>query len=421
MISLHTLVFATDDSASAKRARPVAERLAAQTGADLHILRVEIVPVLSHVEFRASPTLDTIGLSATDIAAGIAADLHLPTPPDAPGGRTVEAVRRWPHVGEAILHYAADVGAGLVVMGTHGYGGVNRLVMGSTAEYVLRRSLCAVLTVGAEADVDARGPVLCPLDFSARSAEALAVAADLASARGVALHVLHAVEPVVVPSPYGGLVFPPDDAERVERAREEIGRIVAGAGLPPVATTVSVHVGYPEHEILAAAAGAGLVVQASHGRKGAARLFLGSVAEAVVREAPCAVLTVKASGVALHRPDADALDRAAPVPRALWADTLDNFSKQVRDSEAAQGRWTVGVDVVSPELEPGVVMAHQPFVGASYDAHADRIDVLTEGGSHRIEHPLAVRALDTDGGARLDVVRRDGARERITVRPARGA
>ncbi len=407
MIALQTLLFATDGSASAEHARPVAERLAAETGADLHVLRVEIVPVLAHVEFRAVPTFDTVGLTEADVAA----DLHLPAPPEAPAGRTVEAARRWPHVGEAILHYAADVGAGLIVMGTHGHSGFNRLVMGSTAEYVLRRSLCAVLTVGAEADADARGFVLCPLDFSARSEEALAVAADLAAARGVALHLLHAVEPVVMPSPYGLLVLPPDDSARVERAREEVGRVVADAILPPVATTVDVHVGYAEHEILAAAVGAGLVVQSSHGRRGAARVFLGSVAEAVVREAPCPVLTLKASGVALHRPDADALDRAAPLLRAGWADALDGLSKRVRD-----GRWTVGVEVVSPELEPGVLLAHQPFVGASYDARADRIDVLTEGGAHRIERPLALRMVDEDGTTRLDVVRGDGARERITVR-----
>ena len=417
MISLHTVLFATDGSASAERARPVAERLAAETSADLHVLRVEIVPRLSRVEFHVVPTLDTVRLTEADVAA----DLRLPTPAERPRTRTVEAVRQWSHAGEAVLHYAAEVGAGLVVMGTNGRSGLNRLVLGSTAEYVLRRSLCAVLTVGSEADVDARGPVLCPLDFSARSEEAVAVAADIASVRGVSLHILHAVEPVV-PSPHGGLVFPPDDVERVERAREEIKRIVAGTALPPVATTVDVHRGYPEYAIFTAALSAGLVVQASHGRRGAARLFLGSVAEAVVREAPCPVLTVKASGVALHRPDADALDRAAPLPRALWAGTLDSLSKKVRDAPPADhGRWTVGVDVVSPDLKPGVLMAHQPFVGASYDAHADRIDVLTEGGSHRIEHPLAVRALDDDGGARLDVVRRDGARERITVRPASAA
>ena len=407
MIALKTLLFATDGSPSAERARPVAERLAAETGADLHVLRVEIVPILAHIEFRASPTFDTVGLTEADVAD----DLRLPAYPEILGGRTVEAVRRWPHVGEAILHYAADVGAGLIVMGTHGHSGFNRLMTGSTAEYVLRRSLCAVLTVGAEADADARGPVLCPLDFSARSEEALVVAADLALARGVTLHVLHAVEPVVMPEPYGLLVLPPEDTERVERAREEVRRTVANAVLTPVATTVDVHVGYAEHAILAAAVGAGLVVQASHGRKGVARVFLGSVAEVVIREAPCPVLTLKASGVALHRPDADALDRTAPLSRALWAGTLDDLSKKVR-----AGHWTVGVDVVSPELERAVLMAHQPFVGASYDARADRIDVLTEGGSHRIEHPLAMRALDDDGGGRIDVVRSDGARERITVR-----
>ncbi len=407
MIALETLLFATDGSPRAERARPVAERLAAEAGADLHVLRVEIVPTRASLAFRAEPTFETVMLTTADVAA----DLHLPAPPAPPAGRTVEAVRHWHHAGEAILHYAADVGAGLVVMGTHGRSGFNRLVMGSTAEYVLRRSLCAVLTVGTEADPDACGPILCPIDFSARSEDALVVAAEMAHARGAALHLLHVVEPVVMPGPYGLLVSPPDDAERVERAREEVGKVVTNAMLPSAMTTVDVHVGYAEQGVLAAAAGASLVVQSSHGRTGIARVFLGSVAEAVAREAPCPVLTLKASGVALHRPDEDALDRALPIPRARWADRLDALSKATRD-----GHWTVGVDIISPELDPGMLMADQPFVGASYDAHADRIDVMTEGGSHRIEQPLALRALDEDGEPRLDIVRRDGARERITVR-----
>ncbi len=407
MITLETLLFATDGSASAERARPVAERLAAEAGADLHVLRVEIVPALARISFLGEPTFDTVALTAADVAS----DLHLPAPLETLTGRTVEVVRDGSHAGEAILHYAADVGAGLVVMGTHGRSGFNRLVMGSTAEYVLRRSLCAIVTVGSEADTDARGPVLCPLDFSARSEDALVAAAGMAHARGVALHLLHTVEPYVMPEPYGLLVSPPDDTERVKRSREEIERIIADTVLPPVAMTVDVRFGYPEHEILAAAAGASLVVQASHGRKGVARVFLGSVAEAIVREAPCPVLTLKASGVVLHRPGADALDRATRLPRALWAGHLDALSKATRD-----GHWTVGVDIVSPELDPGVLMADQPFAGASYDARADQIDVITEGGSHRIEQPLALRALDEDGEALLDVVRRDGVRERITVR-----
>ena len=79
MLSVQTLLSATDGSAGAERARPVAERLAAETGADLHILQVESVPLLAHVEFRAVPTFDTVGLTEADVAA----DLHRP-PPETP-------------------------------------------------------------------------------------------------------------------------------------------------------------------------------------------------------------------------------------------------------------------------------------------------------------------------------------------------
>ncbi len=413
MISVHTLLFVTDGSACAEHARPVAERLARDHHADLHVLRVEVVPVLAHVPFRAVPTFDTVGITEADVAA----DLHLPVPDPPPvrAGRTVEAVRRWPHVGEAILDYAADVGAGLIVMGTHGYSGSNRLVLGSTAEYVLRRSLCPVLTVGAEANADARGPVLCPLDFSGRSEEALAVAADFASALGAPLHVLHVVEPISMPGVYGyGLLVPPvENAAFTERSREEIHRVVADVVLNSVATTADVRSGYPEHEVLAVAeeVGAGLIVQSSHGRKGIARVFLGSVAETVIREASCPVLTLKASGVSLRRPNADALDRAAPLARTHWEGALDALSTRVRDA----GEWTVGVDITSPELESGVLLVEQPFVGIVYDRRADLIEVMTEGGSHRIDRPLAIRMVEDDGATRLDIVRFDGVRERITA------
>ena len=58
------------------------------------------------------------------------------------------AVRASP-VGDAILDAAAQAGAELIVMGTHGRTGVRRLVLGSVAEYVLRHAECPVVTVRA--------------------------------------------------------------------------------------------------------------------------------------------------------------------------------------------------------------------------------------------------------------------------------
>jgi len=122
--------------------------------------------------------------------------------------------------------------------------------------------------------------VLFPTDFSAVSRRAGRRAADLARRFGARLHVLHVVPPVTDPTP---------TPESLRRAVAELG-----AGLDVVAATDS---GTPARRITAYArrAGVDLIVMGTHGRTGFSRALLGSVAEAVVRLAPCEVLTVPAA------------------------------------------------------------------------------------------------------------------------------
>lgn len=147
--------------------------------------------------------------------------------------------------------------------------------------------------------------ILCPVDFDANSARALEIAAELAREREARLYVLHVV---AIPSgPEVALDFSKLEGrarERLERlARERIG----------ARTRWEVHVrsGPPALEILRAAErfGAELIVMATHGRKGLKHLVLGSVAESVVREAPCPVLTMRSGG-------APAAARRKPAGRA---------------------------------------------------------------------------------------------------------
>jgi nucleotide-binding universal stress UspA family protein len=96
---------------------------------------------------------------------------------------------------DAIVSYAAENGMGLIVMGTHGRSGVNRWMLGSVAEHVVRASRVPVLTVGpgrrSLADPVAIRHILCPVNNSPAAREALAIAAELAACCGARVTALH--------------------------------------------------------------------------------------------------------------------------------------------------------------------------------------------------------------------------------------
>lgn len=392
MLHVRTLVFATDDSPAAEAARPAAEALARRHAAALHVLRVDLVPTSARDE---------------------------PHPPAVVEDGVTQARRRATSVADSIVDYAEEVAADVVVVGTHGRTGWRRAVLGSVAEGVLRRAPCAVLTVGPDADLDADGPVLAPLAFESVSDTVLETAAALADAHGTRLVALHAVEPIDIPVPYGMTLTPVDTARLEASVVEAMTRWTAG--VTDVPATVEIRHGRAERVILEVAAEqrASLVVVGTMGRRGVSRWLLGSVAEAVAREAGCPVLTLRAGTRPLFR----AADRNAllPVARDAWPALFDAISVHARAEP-----YTVTVDVVSPGAE-GRVLNGVPLVGVTYDPHDDAVEVLTESGGHHALRPFAVR-MDagpwsveavSDPGAPgpwvLEVVRADGMRERIEV------
>jgi nucleotide-binding universal stress UspA family protein len=132
--------------------------------------------------------------------------------------------------------------------------------------------------------------ILCPVDFDQNSLAALQYAGELASEEpNATLVILH-----VVPIPPGPEVAIP--FEKLEgRARLKLQRLVEKRLSPKIPYTLQLRTGDPAGEVIYVAeqSRADLIVIATHGRKGLRRFVLGSVAERVVREAPCAVLTVK--------------------------------------------------------------------------------------------------------------------------------
>ncbi|MCC7265522.1 MAG: universal stress protein [Candidatus Latescibacteria bacterium] len=94
---------------------------------------------------------------------------------------------------EAILSLARELGAGLLVLGTHGRSGLNRLLMGSVAEKVVRQAGVPVLVVKQETPLTFRR-LLCPVNYTPVALEALRHAADLASRSGAELVVMSVEE-----------------------------------------------------------------------------------------------------------------------------------------------------------------------------------------------------------------------------------
>ena len=138
--------------------------------------------------------------------------------------------------------------------------------------------------------------IVVPTDFSASAGRALGLARDLARDAGPAHLILtHAVfVPVEIEALGVDLQTGLSGIE--ERVADDLERILVELQDAGISAEYLSARGSPERIILevASSKNADLIVMGTHGRTGLAHVVLGSVAERVVREAPCPVLTVKA-------------------------------------------------------------------------------------------------------------------------------
>jgi len=139
--------------------------------------------------------------------------------------------------------------------------------------------------------------ILVPVDFSADSAEATRVAADLARRFEATLMLVHVYDPLVYSLPNGFVMVPQIQTDELFAAlRKQLAdskRMALDAGAPTAETALLQ--GFVAGEIAeyAKVGEFDLIVMGTHGRTGVPHFLMGSVAERVVRLAPCPVLTVK--------------------------------------------------------------------------------------------------------------------------------
>jgi nucleotide-binding universal stress UspA family protein len=207
---------------------------------------------------------------------------------------------------EEICRVAREIEADLIILATRGHGGLRRVVLGSTAERVIRYAPCPVLIPRGKcyratlANLDrnrvAIRQILVPVDFSDSSIAGVRCAIYLADAFKARLHLLHAV-------------YPHAEASGQDRVSANLlsvaaaGQLAAGKEMKDfkrrhipgsVACATEVRTGYPIDQICEESGrpGIDLVVLSTHGRTGLRHALLGSVAEHVARYAVCPVLIV---------------------------------------------------------------------------------------------------------------------------------
>jgi nucleotide-binding universal stress UspA family protein len=193
------------------------------------------------------------------------------------GSAEVHAVEAFP--ADGILQMVSQVNAGLIVMGTHGRTGLNRWMLGSVAERVLRESPVPVITVRSAPRESIRH-VLCPVHDTELSRRALRMAATVAACFDARLTVLHVQEPSGEAAVSNLCAWIPAE----ERARCEIRELVrhAAGRMGPAEEIVK----------LAAEESYDMVVMGAPRHRFLEGMVLGTTTVRTVRHAPCPVLTV---------------------------------------------------------------------------------------------------------------------------------
>jgi nucleotide-binding universal stress UspA family protein len=299
---LNQILVTTDFSENSKMALPYAMAFAKGLGGEVILLNIVERP--SHLA-----GLESVVLQSGDEVIGrvyqhldrLAEQAAMSTVPVKTQVRTGKPFRE-------IINAARELHRGVLIMATHGYTGLKHTFLGSTTERVIRHVSCPVLAVrgnkkfspGMSQENISIRKVLLSTDFSQNSLKAFPFAQAVADAFNSHITLLNVVERFPIDVMLGEEITRDTSRQLMNEARERLKELsLARLKNCRFKPDTMVRFGTPFAEIVSAAKGmdASLIVVATHGYTGLKHIYLGSVAERIVRHAHCPVLVVPSNRI----------------------------------------------------------------------------------------------------------------------------
>jgi nucleotide-binding universal stress UspA family protein len=300
--SLQRILVPLDGSRLAEAVLPFALGVASRVGGTITLLHViernapDSVHGQPHLkrEEDAHAYLDGVAARCNDPSVRVETHVHNPAIDD---------------VAASIAEHAAELGADLIAISTHGSGGVRGLLLGDIAQQTLRRSTTSLLLVRPDASGDAQPfechEVLLAVDPAAHGDVALPVAVELARACDAKIRLVTVVPQAggLPPRRRAAAIFSPASTRAVlelerEDARDYLERKQAELGEQGVECSIEVRTGDPVEEVagMLQSRSADLLVLATHGQTGLGALLAGSFGPRIMLRAKHPVLLVRATG-----------------------------------------------------------------------------------------------------------------------------
>lgn len=378
------LLVASDGTASSRTAIEAAAQLAAHTEAQVVVLNVVepmpllaadyglIVPPVEAEQSRRNALFERVKAQVNDVA-------HHPS------GWTVELREGDP--ARTIAKTADEIGARMIVAGLGHHDLIDRLFGGETALHALRLAKVPVFAVAPEYKHLPKR-VIIATDFSVASVKAARLALELFDS--VTMVYLVHVAPRLDMQPEAFAAWMSLYGENVGPAFERVRAELAFA--PGVTVEAITRQGKPSREILdfARSANVDTIITGSRGAGMIDRILVGSTTTGIIRGAHCNVLAVPTLG---------ADDRTIGIPERQkvtlaeerWAEELSAFTKRNAGRRAA-------LEIDDPELGAQAQEHDYPFLGAAYDHHDQRVELMLgdfEGVQRHLTRGITnVRAID---------------------------
>ena len=301
-LSIQNIVVPIDFSKMSVQAIQIAKRLARRFGASIHLAHVRHLNYATDFVAPAPPIVPFSFVTYEQNAEQTALkELKEVASECGVSSATCDVLSGAPPFDE-ICRLAQTVPADLVVMPTHGRTGLKHVFLGSTAERIVQHSSCPVLVTRGSALQANNGSrfriktILVPVDFSNCSREGLRYAIAFATEFGAKIILVHATYLGYVYSCEGTAIYDLPGLQKAARktAERKMRELVRSVNFGAVKFETAFTDGSPVIDICAFAKDhdVDLIITSTHGFTGFTHVLIGSIAEQVVRHAPCSVLVV---------------------------------------------------------------------------------------------------------------------------------